>query len=683
MRGPDPAMTAAKKSPAAQAEELRSSIEHHNYRYYVLDDPEVVDYDYDRLFRALEELEREHPELAVPDSPTSRVGAAPLESFASLRHSIPMLSLQNAFAPDEVRDFDERVRKFLGSEEPLEYMVEMKLDGLAVEVVYRNGALTVASTRGDGTTGEDVTSNIRTIRSLPLRLRSAEGRPVPSLLEVRGEVIMRKKAFRDLNARRQEEGGSPFANPRNAAAGSLRQLDPQVTSARPLDILFYGIGLCADANFDSQTDVLSALASWGLPTSPVEAVCRGVEDCIALYREIEDRRDDLPFEIDGIVIKVNDWLLQERLGSLSRSPRWALAVKFPARQTTTVIRALEFSVGRTGVITPVAIMEPSIVGGVEVERATLHNEDEIAKKDIRIGDTVVIQRAGDVIPAVVRVVEKDRPGREEPIRFPSRCPACGSVLLREEGEVAWRCTGLSCPAQLKERICHFASRRALDIEGLGVKLVDQLVATGRVATVADLFSLRPGDLAGLERMAARSEENLLASLEKSRRTTLARFIFALGIRHVGEHLASVLAATFGSLEHLAAASEEELSSVHEIGPRVSRSVHDFFRQDGNLVTVRELLERGVTPVAEEPEGPPGALSGQGFVFTGTLSSLTRDEARETVERRGGRVLSAVSGKVSYVVAGDNPGSKLARAEKLGVSVLTEEAFLALTRGEAK
>jgi len=674
-------MTAAKKSPASRAEVLRTSIEHHNYRYYVLDDPEITDSDYDRLFRALEELEQSHPELAVPDSPTNRVGAAPLESFAPLPHSIPMLSLQNAFAPEEVGDFDERVRKFLGREEPLEYMLEMKMDGLAVEVVYRDGKLAVASTRGDGTTGEDVTSNIRTIRSLPLRLRTPDGRPVPPLLEARGEVIMRKEAFRDLNTLRQEEGGAPFANPRNAAAGSLRQLDPKVTSTRPLDILFYGIGLCEGALFDTQTDILRGLADWGLSTSPVEAVCRGVDEIVSLYRDIENRRDELPFEIDGIVIKVNDRLLQERLGSLSRSPRWALALKFPARRTTTVIRGLEFSVGRTGVITPVAIMEPANVGGVEVERATLHNEDEIAKKDIRIGDTVVLQRAGDVIPAVVGVLEENRNGREERIRFPSRCPACASPLVREEGEVAWRCTGLSCPAQLKERLRHFASRRAMDIEGLGIKLVNQLVSTQLVANVADLYSLRPGDLAGLERMAARSEENLLSSLEKSRRTTLARFIFALGIRHVGEHLASVLARTFGNLEGIAAASEEELSSVHEIGPRVSRSVHDFFRNDGNLRTVRELLDRGVMPVAEEAPSPSGALAGKGFVFTGTLGTLTREEARERVERGGGRVLSSMSGKVSYVVAGDKPGSKLAKAQKLGVAVLMEKEFLALAEGD--
>jgi DNA ligase (NAD+) len=487
---------------------------------------------------------------------------------------------------------------------------------------------------------------------------------------------MRKEAFRTLNAQRQEEGDSPFANPRNAAAGSLRQLDSRVTSGRPLEIFFYGIGLCRGADFSSQSAVLEGLRSWGLPTSPVVAVSSGVEDILSHFRRVEAQREDLPYEIDGMVIKVHDRSLQERLGSLSRSPRWALAVKFPARQSTTVIRGVEFSVGRTGVVTPVALMEPTSVGGVEVERATLHNEDEIGKKDIRIGDTVVIQRAGDVIPAVVQVVREKRSGGERPIRFPRSCPACGSTISREEGEVAWRCTGLSCPAQLKEKVRHFASRRAMDIEGLGVKLVDQLVEVGLVRSVADLYRLTRADLSGLERMADKSTSNVLNALERSKDTTLPRFIFALGIRHVGEHLAEVLARTCADLHELSQATEEELAAVHEIGPEVSQSVHGFFRQEGNRRTIADLLAAGVSPGAGEPPAP-GSLSGKSFVFTGTLSTLTRDEAREMVERRGGRVSSAVSGKTSYLVAGDSPGSKSAKAEKLGVALLTEKEFLSL------
>jgi DNA ligase (NAD+) len=669
-------MTTKKKDDAVEAEGLRRAIESHNYRYYVLDDPEVTDAEYDRLFRRLEALEELHPELVTPDSPTSRVGAPPLETFVPRRHSLPMLSLKNAFGEDEVRDFDQRLRRFLGREAPVDYLVEMKLDGLAVEVVYEGGSLSVASTRGDGTTGEDVTSNIRTVRSLPLRLRPSGPLPVPPLLEARGEVIMRKEAFRALNTKRQEEGSSPFANPRNAAAGSLRQIDSRITAGRPLEILFYGIGLCRGADFSSQSDVLEGLGSWGLSTSPLVTISSDIDDILSHYRRIEAQREDLPYEIDGMVIKLHDRSLQERLGSLSRSPRWALAVKFPARQATTVIRDVEFSVGRTGVITPVALMEPTSVGGVEVERATLHNEDEVGKKDIRVGDTVVIQRAGDVIPAVVQVIREKRSGEERPIRFPRRCPACGSTISREEGEVAWRCTDLSCPAQLKEKVRHFASRRAMDIEGLGVKLVDQLVQRGLVRSVSDLYRLTPADLSGLERMADKSASNILSALERSKETTLPRFIFALGIRHVGEHLAEVLARTCTDLSELSRATEEELAAVHEIGPEVSQSVHRFFRQEGNRQTIADLLAAGVSPGPGEAPAQ-GSLSGRSFVFTGTLSTLSRNEARELVERLGGRVSSAVSTKTSYLVAGDSPGSKSAKAEKLGVPLLTEQRFLSL------
>ncbi len=665
-----------KPGAAAEIARLRALIEHHNWRYYVLDDPEISDSEYDRLFRELEKLEKAHPDLASPESPTRRVGAPPLDSFPPAPHSLPMLSLQNAFSEEEVREFDRRVRRFLKREEGLAYLVEIKLDGLAVEAVYERGRFTLGSTRGDGITGEEVTANLRTVRSLPLRLRSGGGRKTPELLEARGEVVIRKDAFAKLNELRRDSGEPPFANPRNAAAGSLRQLDSRITARRPLEILFYGVGLCRGAEFTGQSKVLQELRSWGLPTFSDAVVCEGIEEVLGQCRRFEARREDLPWEIDGVVIKVEELSLQRTLGSVSRSPRWALAVKFPPRQGRTVIRGVEFSVGRTGVVTPVAIMDPVRIGGVEVERATLHNEDEISRKDIRIGDTVIVQRAGDVIPAVVEVVAAARGGRESPVSFPPSCPACGSSLLREEGEAAWRCTGLSCPAQLKERVLHFASRRAMDIEGLGVKLVDQLVDRTLVRSVADLYALGHDDLASLERMAEKSAANLIRALEKSKKTTLRRFIYALGIRHVGEHLAGVLASRYGSIEKLAEATEEELTEVREVGPEVARSVRNFFSQEGNRRTIEALHANGVHYSRHKPASS-GKLAGKTFVFTGTLSELTREEARELVEKLGGRAVTSVSKSTSYAVVGENPGSKAAKAGKLGVPTLTEDEFLRL------
>ena len=672
--GPD------EKEAAAEVGRLHRELEYHNHRYYVLDDPEVSDDEYNRRFRRLEELERLYPALKVPASPTQRVGAGPLDAFSAYRHTVPMLSLQNAFNGEEAVEFDARVRKLLGAEDPVEYFVELKLDGLAVEVVYEDGILSAGSTRGDGRTGENVTENLRTIRSLPLRLLHREGAPPPSLLQARGEVVLGKEAFRLLNSLRQEEGEVTFANPRNAAAGSLRQLDPRITAGRPLDIYFYGIGECRGAEFASQSDILEAFRGWGLPVPSPGTLCRGIDEVLSWYRGIEADRETIPFDIDGIVVKVNDRSRQESLGAVSRSPRWALAVKFPPRQATTRIRGVEFSVGRTGVITPVALMDPVRIGGVEVERATLHNEDEIRKKDIRTGDTVVVHRAGDVIPAVVEVETSSRTGSEEPVRFPEFCPACGTGIARGEGEVAWRCPALSCPAQLKERIFHFASRRAMDIEGLGVRLIDQLVETGLVSTVADIFRLGPAELSNLDRMGEKSAANVVASISRSRETTLPRLLYALGIRHVGVHLARILAEEFGTIGKLEGASEGYLAALREIGPEVARSVVSFFAGESNRRTIADLLDAGVQYSAAPPK-TSARLHGKSFVLTGSLKSMTRDEARKKIEDLGGRAASAVSGKTSYVIVGADGGSKAARAEKLGIPILTERAFIDLLEKE--
>jgi DNA ligase (NAD+) len=671
-------MDKRKSEAAAEIGKLRDRIGHHNYRYYVLDDPEITDAEYDTLFRRLEELEAEFPDLATEDSPTVRVGAPPLESFAAVAHELPMLSLQNAFSEEEIREFDGRIRRYLEREEEVDYHIEPKLDGLAVETRYENGVFTVGSTRGDGLRGENVTLNLRPLRSLPLRLRDEGGLPAPRLLEARGEVILAKEAFRALNNQRQEEGEKPFANPRNAAAGSLRQLDSKVTAGRPLEILYYGIGRCEGASFSSQDKVLEALRGWGLPTAPGAVVVKGIDAVIRHVLAAAESRDSLPFEVDGSVIKVRDLGLQSRLGTLSRHPRWALAYKFAARTARTTIREVEFSVGRTGVVTPVALMEPVQVGGVEVERSTLHNEDEIRKKDIRIGDSIVIMRAGDVIPAVVSVDTEARDGSEEPITFPDGCPSCGSPLQREAGQVAWRCTSLACPAQLKERIRHFASRRAMDIEGLGTKIVDQLVDRGLVGGVTDLFRLDEPTVAALDRMAEKSAANLVAAIAASRETTLPRLIFALGIRHVGEHLAGVLAGRFQSLAKLAAATREELLAIHEVGPEVAESVTGFFDQKANRKIMEDLSALGIRYEAPAQLGSR-ELEGKSFAFTGTLASLSREEARELIRARGGKASSTVSGKTDYVVVGANPGSKAEKAARLKLTVLSEDDFLAMVK----
>ncbi|MBI4495974.1 MAG: NAD-dependent DNA ligase LigA [Deltaproteobacteria bacterium] len=661
----------------ARIEKLRGEINDHNYRYYVLDQPAISDAEYDRLFRELEDLEKDFPHLITPDSPTQRVGAPPLEKFAPARHTIPMLSLANAFEEEEVKEFDERIKRFLGTRQDIEYVVEPKLDGVAVELLYERGRFVSGATRGDGFVGEDVTQNLRTIKSIPLLLLAENG-PLPSRLEVRGEVYLPLAAFHELNTKREREGEPPFANPRNGAAGSLRQLDSAVTAQRPLDIFCYGVGQLAGRRFDTHWEILEALLRWGFKVNPQRQRCPRIAEALEFYRQMDDLREKLPYEIDGVVIKVNSLRLQERLGTIARSPRWALAYKFKPKQATTRIRDIVVQVGRTGALTPTAIMDPVRVGGVEVSRATLHNQDEIDKKDVRIGDTVVVQRAGDVIPEVVRVLPEKRTGRERKFRLPDRCPACGAEVVRLEGEAVARCTGAACPAQLKERILHFASRGAMDIDGLGEKIVDQLVERGLVRDYADLYGLDTVKMLTLERMGEKLAGNILGSIARSKKTSLDRFIYALGIRNVGEHMAKLLARHFSSIEDLSRASEEELTSVRGIGAVVAKSISTFLRQPENQKVIRKLMEAGVE-VSAPPRPAKRKLEGKTFVFTGALKAMSRQEAESLVEKLGGRSSPAVSRKTDFVVAGEEAGSKLNKARDLGLKILTEEEFLKLVR----
>ncbi len=652
-------------------EELREEIRKHDYHYYVLNQPLISDAEYDRLFRELQELEEKYPQFVTPDSPTQRVGAPPAEEFRPVRHAIPMLSLQNCFSEEEFLEWDRRVRRLLGGERPV-YICEPKLDGLSVELVYENGVFTVGSTRGDGYVGEDVTRNLRTIRQIPLRLLPLNGE-VPRLLEVRGEVYMEKEDFKRLNREREEKGEPPFANPRNAAAGSLRQLDPNITARRPLKAFFYALGRAEGITIRSQEELLTTLSKLGLPVNPLWRRCESPEEAIAFYHELLERRDELPYEADGVVVKVNDFSQREVLGEVSRAPRWAIAFKFPAEEATTRVLDIVVQVVRTGALTPVAILEPVEVSGVTVSRATLHNEDEVKRKDVRIGDWVVVRRAGEVIPEVVKSIPERRTGKEREFRMPDRCPVCGGPVVRPPGEVIHRCENLSCPARIKEAIRHFASRRAADIEGLGEKLVDQLVEKGLVKRISDLYHLSKDKLAALERMGEKSAQNLLDQLERSKGMSLARFIYALGIRYVGEHIAEVLAERFGSIDELASASYEELVGIPEIGPRIAQSIVDFFASEDNRRLIEELKAVGIDPRAERPK-EKGPLAGKTFVFTGRLSDMTREEAKRLVESLGGKVASSVSRKVDYVVVGEDPGSKLDRARALGIPTLSEEEF---------
>jgi DNA ligase (NAD+) len=659
-----------KEQAASRYRELCAEIHHHNTLYHVYDRPEISDAAYDRLFRELLEIEKEFPELISPTSPSMRVGAPPLEKFTSVRHSVPMLSLENAFDEQEMRDFDERIRRFLARDETIEYVCEPKMDGVAVELVYRDGLLELGSTRGDGTTGEQITENLKTIPTIPLVLEKGS----PPLLEVRGEVYMDLAAFQALNREREEEGQPSFANPRNAAAGSLRQLDSAVTAKRPLQICCYGVGLVEGPLPATHYQMLEQLRRWGLRVH-LDKIrpARGIDEVIACFRELEEMREQLPFEIDGLVVKVNNLDLQRELGEKTRTPRWAIAWKFPPRQSETEVEDIVLQVGRTGAITPVAQLRPVEVSGVTVSRASLHNWDEIARLDVRIGDRVVVERAGDVIPDVVKVLPEHRTGSERQVPLPETCPACGGPVVKLEGEVVPRCQELSCPARVLEALKHFVARRAMDIDGLGEQTLRQLLDRGLVRSMADLYLLTREDLLGCERMGEKSSDNLLTAIAASKERPLARFLYALGIRHVGEHLARVLARQFGSLEELAAADREQLLAIHEVGPQVADSVVDFFRKERNRQILDELRQAGVVPRAEARR-TGGPLTGKTFVFTGTLVQFKRKEAQDMVEALGGRASGSVSKKTDYVVAGSEAGSKLDRARELGVAVLSEDEF---------
>ncbi len=662
-------------------EDLRKKIHYHNYRYYVLNEPEISDAEYDRLFKELEELESKYPVLVTHDSPTQRVGAKPLEEFGAYEHSIPLLSLNSVSAQSEVRDFDERVRKFLGGvEEEIEYVVEPKIDGLAMELVYENGVLSVGSTRGDGKTGEEITQNLRTIKTIPLRIFSDADAPPLPLLEVRGEVFMPVSKFKELNEELGGKGEKMFANPRNAAAGSVRQLDPKVTAYRPLDFFAYGVGIAEGKEFSTQWGVLDYLRRIGFKISPVIRRFKEFEDVIEYHEKVKAKRDELDYEIDGIVVKVNSIEQQDRLGTISRSPRWALAYKFPAREEFTRVMDIVVQVGRTGALTPVAVLEPVPIGGATIRRATLHNEDELRRKDVRIGDTVVVERAGDVIPEVVSVIKSKRTGTEKEFRMPDRCPVCGAEVMKE-GPIV-RCIGVSCVAQLKERITHFASLRALNIEGLGEKVIAQLVDRKMVSDATDLFFLTKSDLLKLERMGDKLAQNILDALEKSKHTTFFRLIHALGIRHVGEHTASLLADKFRDLESLRNAGYDDLIRIPEIGPEVAKSILLFFEQGSTKELLDKLERAGVSYEKKEvgvaEEAVRKVLEGKTFVFTGRIA-MPREEAKGIVERLGGKAASSVSKRTDYVVAGEEAGSKLDTAVRLGVKIIDEAVFMRLIK----
>ena len=677
-----------------EIEELRDKVNYHNYRYYVLDSPVISDAGYDKLMRRLEGLEARYPNLITPDSPTQRIGAKPLEAFGTVTHTIPMLSLNNAFTKEEAKEFDDRVKKLLKisqeskvRSQEIEYVAEPKIDGLAIELVYEDGRFTAGSTRGDGYTGEDVTQNLKTIRSIPMRLQIGtvpilrlHSAPsvnrdspyhIPSRLEVRGEAFLPLKAFEKLNRERKKNGEPLFANPRNAAAGSLRQLDPRITASRPLDIFCYGVGVVEGIKFKTHWETLEALKAFGLKTNPLIKKCTGIEAVLNYHKEMEKNRDNLPYEVDGIVIKVNSLESQERLGVLTRSPRWALAYKFAPMQETTRIKEIIIGVGRTGALTPVAIMEPVAVGGVIIERATLHNQDEVDRKDVRVGDTVVIQRAGDVIPEVVMVIKEKRPHGVRPFKIPDKCPLCRSRVERV-GAIHYCTGGLSCPAQVKETIRHFVSKRALDIEGLGDKHIEQFVDDGLIKDVSDLYRLKKEDILKLERWADKSAENLIDAIEKSKTPALPRLIYAIGVRQVGEHMAHVLAEEFGSLEAVMEADKERLLSIHDVGPETAESIFDFFQEPHNIKVIEKLKKAGV--VFPQMKRTKGKLSGKTFLFTGALESFSRDEAKEIVERLGGKTAPSISKKVDYVVAGTEPGSKYDEAKKLGLKIISEEEF---------
>jgi len=650
---------------------LRAALHRHNYRYYVLDDPEISDSEYDRMMKELIEMEKTWPALSSPDSPSLRVGAPPVSKFETATHSIPMLSLDNGFEESDIFDFDNRVKRHLKVDGEIEYTAEPKLDGLAVELVYEMGKLAVASTRGDGIVGEVITSNIKTIPSVPLILQQEGKHKIPSHLEVRGEVFIGLAGFERLNKQRIDQGLSAFANPRNAAAGSLRQLDSSITAKRPLEIFFYGTGSVTDMVFYSHWEALQILRGFGLRINPIIRPKIKIREAAGYYKELSEKRHELPYDIDGMVIKVDNISLQQELGTTSRSPRWAIAYKFEALQETTRVLDIEVQVGRTGALTPVAFLDPVNVGGVTVSRATLHNEDEIAKKDVRIGDKVFIRRAGDVIPEVVKVIEFKRTGKEKIFSMPQNCPVCGSDTIRLEGEAVKRCINTNCPAQVKERIKHFASKGAFDIDGLGDKLVEQMVDKGMLSSYADIFRLDKINLEGLERMGGKSAQNLIDAIEDSKKISFGRFLYALGIRYVGEHVARVIADEFSSLESLSRASCSDLKAIDGIGPVAAKSVESFLNEFENIKTIDRILDSGVQ-IFYETYNKEKRLYGRVFVLTGTLDGMARNLAKEMIEAAGGKVSGSVSRNTDYLVAGKSPGSKLARARSLGVEIIDEE-----------
>ncbi len=661
-------------------EDLRRRLEDLSYAYYVLDDPKVSDAEYDELFRELERLEKEHPEFDSPFSPTKKVGAPPASGFREVRHLEPMLSLANALNDDDIVDFDRRIKKDLGLEgNTVEYVMEPKVDGIGISLTYEDGKLTLGATRGDGYRGEDITDNVKTIRSIPLRLRS-EDIPPPRLIEIRGEAYTEKALFEAFNARRTEEEGR-YANPRNFTGGSLRQLDSKITASRPLDALFYATGRIDGANISSQKELLDHFKAWGLKTSePWILLTNDIQQAVRHHTRLEEERDRIPYEIDGTVLKVNDFGLRRTLGIRTRSPRWAIACKFKPRQTSTRLIDVEVSVGRTGALTPVAVLEPVRIGGVTVSSASLHNWDEIHRLDVRIGDRVLVERAGDVIPKVVKTLTGERKGDEQPIPTPSHCPVCGTAVEKDEGEVIIRCPNRHCPAQLEGAILHFVSKDAMDIEGMGEKLVHQLVETGKVRTIADLYTLTKSDLISLERMGDLSADNLLEALESSKKTTLPRLIYALGIRHVGPHVAELVAGKIKDIRELYAASADELAAIHGIGEKAAHSIVGYFGSQEHRDVIDALLAAGVEARPTAPKGD-GPLAGKTFVLTGTLTGMTRKDAENLIKRAGGKPVSSISRATDYLVVGEKPGSKLKKARALDVTIIDEEKLLELAGGE--
>jgi DNA ligase (NAD+) len=666
----------AKAAPASIRKEiagLREKLRHHEYRYYVLDDPEISDAAYDKLMERLKGLEAAHPELVTPDSPTVRVGGAPRDGFQTVRHARAMLSLDNAFSYDALRDFDRRVREGSGKER-IEYITEHKFDGLSISLQYAAGKLVRGVTRGDGTTGEDVTPNVKTIRSIPLQVDAAvlKKAKLPFDFEVRGEVLMTHKAFEALNRQQEQSGGKIFVNARNSAAGAVRVLDPSITAARRLDFFAYYLFVDGKVLFPKHSESLAALKQLRFRASDDWKMCNGIEAVIAYCEDWDAKREKLPYEIDGVVIKVNSTAIQNELGYTAKAPRWAIAYKYPARQETTVVNDIIVQVGRTGALTPVAVLEPVQVGGVTVSRSTLHNMDEVERLGLQIGDTVLIERAGEVIPHVLKVVKEGK--NRKPFRMPQYCPECGSAIHKSEGEVAYRCVNAACPAKRKESLLHYASRHAMNIDGLGEKIVDQLVHKGLVKDVADLYALKEDQVAALDRMAEKSAQNLLAEIEGSKKNSLARLIYALGMRFVGERTGQLLAEHFSSLEELAAAKEEQLVAVPEVGPKVAAAIAEFFSEPANRQLIKKLHKAGVHPTAEKREVKSQKLAGKSFVFTGGLANRSREEAGELVQQHGGKISGSVSKKTDYVVVGTDPGSKYDKAKELGVAILSESEF---------